>query len=131
MIIWTPTVLNVLYVCVLYFCICTCSAQLSMFHMERRSRNTLIIIISIITLLVPLIAGVLVSHLLWIQAMYLSQCPPVFMVLQLFPWLCPVFPFVTSDLNTGSPVLPCQVSGVIGSALGLVSPVSVYCDWVR
>ena len=25
-------------------CICTCSAQLSMFHMERRSRNTLIII---------------------------------------------------------------------------------------
>ena len=27
------------------FCICTCSAQLSMFHMERRSRNTFIIII--------------------------------------------------------------------------------------
>ena len=27
------------------FFICTCSAQLSMFHMERRSRNTLIIII--------------------------------------------------------------------------------------
>ena len=27
------------------FCICTCSAQLSMFHMERRFRNTLIIII--------------------------------------------------------------------------------------
>ena len=43
MIIWTPTVLSVLYACVLYFCICTCSAQLSMFHMERRSRNTLII----------------------------------------------------------------------------------------
>ena len=31
----------------LYFCICTCSAQLSMFHVERRSRNTLIIIIII------------------------------------------------------------------------------------
>ena len=57
MIIWTPTVLSVLYArvsvvvvffCfffVLFFCICTCSAQLSMFHMERRSRNTLIIII--------------------------------------------------------------------------------------
>ena len=45
MIIWTPTVLTVLYACVLYFCICTCSAQLSMFHMERSSRNTLIIII--------------------------------------------------------------------------------------
>ena len=46
MINWTPTVLSVLYACVLYYCICTCSAQLSMFHMERRSRNTLTIIIS-------------------------------------------------------------------------------------
>ena len=27
--------------------------------------------------------------------------------------------------------LPCQAPGVIGSMLGLVSPVSVYCDWVR
>ena len=26
MIIWTPTVLSVFYACVLYFCICTCSA---------------------------------------------------------------------------------------------------------
>ena len=40
--------LSVLYACVFYFCICTCSAQLSMFHMEKRSRNTLIIIIIII-----------------------------------------------------------------------------------
>ena len=47
MITWTPTVLSVLYARVLYFCICTCSAQLSMFHMERHSRNTLIIIIII------------------------------------------------------------------------------------
>ena len=45
MIIWTPTVLSVLYACVSYFCICTCSAQLSMFHMERRSRNTLIFMV--------------------------------------------------------------------------------------
>ena len=28
----------------LFFVICTCSAQLSMFHLERRSRNTIIII---------------------------------------------------------------------------------------
>ena len=48
MIIWTPTVLSVLYACVLYFCICTCSAQMNMFHMERRSRNTLIILILIL-----------------------------------------------------------------------------------
>ena len=27
--------------------------------------------------------------------------------------------------------LSCQVAGVIGSVLGLVGPVSVYCDWVR
>ena len=26
--------------------------------------------------------------------------------------------------------LPCQAPGVIGSVLGLVGPVSVYCDWV-
>ena len=50
MIVWTPAVLGVFYACVLHFCTCTCSVQLSMFHMERRSRNTLIItiIISII-----------------------------------------------------------------------------------
>ena len=28
-------------------------------------------------------------------------------------------------------MLPCQAPGVIGSVLGLVGPVSVYCDWVR
>ena len=44
MIIWAPTVLSVLYACVLYFCVCTCPVQLSMFHMERCSRNMLIII---------------------------------------------------------------------------------------
>ena len=27
--------------------------------------------------------------------------------------------------------LPCQTPGVIVSVLGLVGPVSVYCDWVR
>ena len=27
--------------------------------------------------------------------------------------------------------LPCLTPGAIGSALGLVGPVSVYCDWVR
>ena len=27
--------------------------------------------------------------------------------------------------------LPCQAPGIVGSALGLVGPVSVYCDWVR
>ena len=43
-IVWTPAVLSVLYTCVLYICICTCSAQLSMFFMERHFRNTLIIL---------------------------------------------------------------------------------------
>ena len=50
-------VLSVLYACVLYLCICTCSAQMSMFHIERRSRNTLIIIIIIIVItLKPLLS---------------------------------------------------------------------------
>ena len=50
-IVWTPAILGVLYACVLYFCICTCSAQLSMLHMEKHSRNTLIIIIIITKLI--------------------------------------------------------------------------------
>ena len=45
MIVWTLAVLGVFYECVLYFCICTCSAQFSMFHVERRSRHTLIVVI--------------------------------------------------------------------------------------
>ena len=48
MIVWTHAALGVLDACVLYFSICTCSAQLSMFHMERCARNTLINIINII-----------------------------------------------------------------------------------
>ena len=60
MIIWTPTVLSVLYACVLYFRICNCSAQLSMFHMERRSRNTLIIIIIIITMMMMIMIIIII-----------------------------------------------------------------------
>ena len=51
MIVWTHAVLSVLYACVLYFCICTCSAQMSKFQVKRRSRNTLIIIITFSSLL--------------------------------------------------------------------------------
>ena len=35
----------------------------------------------------------------------------------------------TSDLKIATPVA--TLPGVIGSGLGLVSLVSVYCDWVR
>ena len=31
LIVWTAAILGVLYACVLYICICTCSGQLSMF----------------------------------------------------------------------------------------------------
>ena len=41
MIVWTHAVLGVLYAHVLYFCICTCSAQLNIFCMEIRCRNTI------------------------------------------------------------------------------------------
>ena len=38
----------------------------------------------------------------------------------------------TSDLKIGTPVaIPCRAPGDIGSVLGLVGPVSVYCAWVR
>ena len=41
-------------------------------------------------------------------------------------------PSHTSDLKMSTPVaIPFQAPGVIGSALGQVGPVSVYCDWVR
>ena len=51
MIIFDTCYLSVLYACILYFCICTSSAQLSMFHMERLSRNMLIITIIIINII--------------------------------------------------------------------------------
>ena len=38
--------------CVLYFGICPCAAQLSLFPMERRSRNTIVIIIVIIIIII-------------------------------------------------------------------------------
>ena len=37
----------------------------------------------------------------------------------------------TNDLEIGTPVATCQAPGVIGSVLGLVGPVSLYCDCVR
>ena len=45
MIVWAPAVLSVLYACICNFCICNSLAQLSMFYMERCSRNTIISII--------------------------------------------------------------------------------------
>ena len=59
MTVWTPAVLGVLHACVLYFCICTCSGQLSMFRMERCSRNMLIIIIIIIIIIIGILTFVL------------------------------------------------------------------------
>ena len=44
-IVWTLAVLGASYACILYFCIYSCSTQLSLFHLERCSRNTIIIII--------------------------------------------------------------------------------------
>ena len=37
----------------------------------------------------------------------------------------------TSGLKIGTVMLPCQAPDVIGSALRLVGPMSVCCDWVR
>ena len=40
MIVWTHALFGVLYV--LYFSICTCSGKLSIFHMDRCSKHTII-----------------------------------------------------------------------------------------
>ena len=37
--VWTHAVLGVLYACVLYFCVCTCSAQLSILHIDIYART--------------------------------------------------------------------------------------------
>ena len=37
----------------------------------------------------------------------------------------------TNDLKFGTPVAILTGIWHVGSALGLISPVSVYCDWVR
>ena len=63
MTIWTPAVLSILYACALYFCICTCSAQLSMFHLEKRSKNMLITIIIIIIAVIIIIIIIMHSQL--------------------------------------------------------------------
>ena len=59
MIVWTHALVGVLCACVLYFCVCTCAAQLNMFHMERRSRNTIIIIT--ISFLLSVLCGTCVA----------------------------------------------------------------------
>ena len=61
--VWTHGLVGVLYACVLYFCICAFSVQLSMFHMERRSRNIVVgvIIIIITTTTIIIIAVVVVG----------------------------------------------------------------------
>ena len=51
MIVWTHAVLDVLYAHVIYFCICTCSAQQSIFRMERHSRTAVIVSIIIMTVI--------------------------------------------------------------------------------
>ena len=43
----------------------------------------------------------------------------------------PADPSHTGDLETGTLAATLPELGVLGSVLGLVGPVSVYCDWVR
>ena len=58
MIVWTHAILGVFYACVLYFCICPCSTQLSVFHIKRHSRNMLIVIIIIVVVVVVVVTWV-------------------------------------------------------------------------
>ena len=43
----------------LYFCICTWSVQLRMIHIEKRSRNTVIIVVVVVLIIVCFICLVL------------------------------------------------------------------------
>ena len=70
---WAPASLGVLYACVLYICIFTCSAQLSMFDMERRFRNRLIIIIIIFKLAMVIdYAWSYIWILLWVTLTFIQ-----------------------------------------------------------
>ena len=60
MIILITAVLSVLYACVLLFCMYTCSAQLSMFHMERRSRNMLFHLLLLLLLLLLILLLIII-----------------------------------------------------------------------
>ena len=55
------------------FCICTCSVQLSMFYIERYSRNTLIIII--ITPTLPYLCFNILMRSCGLKACFNSTCP--------------------------------------------------------
>ena len=108
--------LSVLYACVFYFCICTCSAQLSMFHMEKRSRHTLIIIIIIIIIIYRTFRMQCCSQTDRLESGSSGVRIP----------LAPGFfeSSHTSDLKLALQWLPCQAPGVTGS-------VSVYCALVK
>ena len=67
MIVWTHAVLGVLYACVLYLCICACSVQLSMFHMEKGAlemQSLLLLLLSICLCVFQNVSAVLSSYLL-------------------------------------------------------------------
>ena len=101
-------------------CVCVvhwhCTAQLSMFNMEKRFRNKIIIII-------------IKPATLWTASPNTTN--------ELFrPQIRgtnPTFPSQVIPMTTRSVLLwlPCQVPGVAGSSLGLVGMVSVCCAWVR
>ena len=68
MIIWTPAVLSVLYACVSYFCICTYSVQLSMFHMESALQvHSLLLLLSSMFPLNPVALSEHQGHSNWNQ----------------------------------------------------------------
>ena len=126
MIIWTPTVLSVLYACVLYFCICICSVQLSMFHMERRFRNTLIIII-IIIIIISALAYIMIQNTRNDLLTYahcsrwsISHLRPLAIA------LCSglLWPFQSSWSLVTSAVLQCLASNCCEAGLSSSSPAS-------
>ena len=73
MTVWTHAVFGVLYACVWHFCICTCSAQLSMFHTEKRSRNTLIIVVVVIITIIIMMMMIMMMMMMMMMMMIIIQ----------------------------------------------------------
>ena len=124
MIVWTRAVLSVLYACILYFCICTCSAQLSMFHPHGSpSRGGGVSWLSLPTPFSPIfvcpsayrnLSPVLLFHhqLLRHICSFLART-----VLSVYTGLSPIFLFCTSLLFATSPFLTHFQSLEVGRCL--------------
>ena len=63
-------VLGVLYACALYFCICTCSVQLSMCHMEGALKIQSLLLLLLLHLVEKYAAKVSVHYIWYVSVLF-------------------------------------------------------------